>query len=51
MRRSCGRPIQICLGGRTRIRVSTVSPGAISAPAGVNLKSQSSSASLAAKAT
>ena len=37
-RRSCGRPIQICLGGRTRIVDVAVSPGAISAPGGLNVE-------------
>ena len=50
-RRSSERPSQICLGGRTVIRVLAFSPGAISACGGSNVKRHSLSGSVAEKAT
>ena len=44
-RRSCGRPIHICFGGRTVIVVSIASPGATSTCAGLNAKAHSPSVS------
>ena len=48
-RRSCGRPIQICFGGRTVIVVSVFSPGLISTWPGANANLHSLSGSTPSK--
>ncbi len=50
-RRSCGRPIHICFGGRTVIVVSIASPGATSTCAGLNANAHSPSVSEPANST